>query len=61
VIQGLRTYFQESWAELRKVSWPDRQTVTNLTLIVIGVSVAVGAYIAGLDSVLHWGLSQVFR
>jgi len=61
VIQGLRQYFQESWAELRKVSWPDRQTVINLTLIVIAVSIAVGAYIAILDSIMHWGLSQVFQ
>ncbi len=58
---NLRTYFQESWAELRKVSWPDRQTVVNLTLIVIGVSVAVGAYIAILDQVMHFALSQVFK
>ena len=58
---NLRTYFQESWAELRKVSWPDRQTVVNLTLIVIGVSVAVGAYIAILDQVMHFALSQVFQ
>jgi preprotein translocase subunit SecE len=61
VIQGLRQYFQESWSELRKVSWPDRQTVINLTLIVIGVSVAVGAYIAVLDQLMHFGLSQVFK
>jgi preprotein translocase SecE subunit len=61
VIQGLLQYFQESWAELRKVSWPDRQTVINLTLIVIGVSILVGAYIAILDQIMHWGLSQVFQ
>jgi len=61
VFGNLRTYFQESWAELRKVSWPDRQTVVNLTLIVIGVSVAVGAYIAILDSIMHWALEQVFK
>lgn len=61
MIQNLRQYLQESWAELRKVSWPDRQTVLNLTMIVIAVSVLVGAYIAILDSVLHWGLSQVFK
>ena len=58
---NLRTYFQESWAELRKVSWPDRQTVVNLTLIVIGVSIAVGAYIAILDSLMHAALTQVFK
>ncbi|TME34697.1 MAG: preprotein translocase subunit SecE [Chloroflexi bacterium] len=61
VFGNLRAYFQESWAELRKVSWPDRQTVVNLTLIVIGVSVAVGAYIAILDQVMHFALSQVFQ
>jgi preprotein translocase subunit SecE len=61
VFGNLRTYFQESWAELRKVSWPDRQTVVNLTLIVIGVSIAVGAYIAILDQVMHFALSQVFK
>jgi preprotein translocase subunit SecE len=61
VFQGIRTYFEESWAELRKVSWPDRQTVVNLTLIVIGVSIFVGAYIAILDQVMHFALSQVFK
>ncbi len=57
----MRTYVEESWAELRKVSWPDRQTVVNLTLIVIAVSVAVGAYIAILDQVMHFALTQVFK
>jgi preprotein translocase SecE subunit len=61
VIQGIRTYLEESWAELRKVSWPDRQTVVNLTLIVIAVSIAIGAYIAILDQVMHFALSQVFK
>ncbi len=61
MIQGIRTYLEESWAELRKVSWPDRQTVVNLTLIVIAVSIAIGAYIAILDQVMHFALSQVFK
>jgi preprotein translocase SecE subunit len=61
VFQGIRQYFEESWAELRKVAWPTRQTVLNLTLIVIAVSVAVGAYIAILDSGMHFALQQVFK
>lgn len=61
MISGIRTYLEESWAELRKVSWPDRQTVINLTLIVIAVSIAVGAYIAILDQIMHFALSQVFK
>jgi len=49
VIRRLRIYFQESWSELKKVAWPTRRTVLNLTLIVIAVSTAVGAYIAIID------------
>jgi preprotein translocase subunit SecE len=49
----MRQYITESWSELKKVAWPTRQTVLNLTLIVIAVSIAVGIYIAVLDTVLH--------
>ncbi len=59
MVSNLRQYFIESWAELKKVAWPTRETVVSLTLIVIGVSVAVGAYIAVLDLVLHTALDQV--
>ena len=58
---GIRAYLTDSWSELKKVAWPTRETVVNLTLIVIAVSVAVGAYIAVLDLVLHAGVTQVLR
>jgi preprotein translocase SecE subunit len=59
VIRGLRTYMSEAWSELKKVAWPTRQTVVNLTLIVIAVSIAVGAYIAVLDIALKSAVDQV--
>ncbi len=59
MVSNLRQYFEESWSELKKVAWPTRQTVINLTLIVIGVSVAIGAYIAVLDTVLNRALDLV--
>jgi preprotein translocase SecE subunit len=59
VIRGLRIYMSEAWSELRKVAWPTRQTVVNLTLIVIAVSIAVGAYIALLDLFLKSAVDQV--
>jgi preprotein translocase subunit SecE len=55
----MRQYLTEAWSELKKVAWPTRQTVVNLTLIVIAVSFAVGAYIAILDLVLKYGVDQV--
>jgi preprotein translocase SecE subunit len=59
VIGRLRNYLAEAWTELKKVAWPTRQTVVNLTLIVIAVSIAVGAYIAVLDLGLSGALDQV--
>ena len=61
VFRSLRQYLIEAWSELKKVAWPTRQTVTNLTLIVVAVSVAVGIYIAVLDGGLHWTLEQVLK
>ena len=58
---GIRQYFNEAWSELKKVAWPTRQTVVNLTLIVIAVSVAVGVYIAVLDTVLRELVGQVLK
>jgi len=59
VFRSLRTYLAEAWSELKKVAWPTRQTVVNLTLIVIAVSIAVGFYIAVLDTAFHALVEQV--
>jgi preprotein translocase subunit SecE len=59
MISRTRAYVTESWAELRKVIWPTRRQVVNLTLIVIGVSALVGAYIAILDLGLFFGMNRL--
>ena len=46
----IRRYFDEVWSELRKVSWPTREQVRNLTVLVFVVSFVVGTYITVLDS-----------
>ena len=48
-----RRFINESWSELRKVSWPTREQVRNLTVLVFAVSFAVGVYITVLDSVFQ--------
>jgi preprotein translocase SecE subunit len=59
VITGIRRYLTESWSELQKVAWPTRETVVRLTLLVIAVSIVVGAYIAVLDLVFNRAVEQV--
>lgn len=43
-------FLKEVVAELKKVTWPTRQETVKLTVIVIVISVLVGAFIGGLDS-----------
>lgn len=45
------SFIKESRAELNKVVWPTRAETMRLTLVVVIVSVIVGAYIAGLDAI----------
>lgn len=42
-------FLQQVRTELKKVVWPTRAETMRLTLVVIGVSLAVGLYIGGLD------------
>jgi preprotein translocase subunit SecE len=59
VLTGMRRYFNESWSELKKVTWPTRETVIRLTLLVIAVSIVVGIYIAVLDRLFNSLLDAV--
>ena len=45
-------FLKEAYAELKRVNWPTRQQTLRLTLIVLGTSLVVGAYIGLLDSTL---------
>lgn len=42
-------FMREVMVEMRKVSWPSRQQTQDMTLLVIVVSVAIGAYLGALD------------
>ncbi|ASR45712.1 preprotein translocase subunit SecE [Paenibacillus kribbensis] len=47
--KSLFSFFSESWAELKKVRWPNRKELTNYTLIVIGTIAFVTVYFWVLD------------
>ena len=49
----LRRYLEEVWSELKKVSWPNREQVRNLTVLVFAISFVVGLYITVLDSIFQ--------
>ena len=59
MLTGIRRYVAESWAELKKVAWPTRETVIRLTMLVVGVSLVVGIYIFVLDNIFNSLVDQV--
>jgi preprotein translocase SecE subunit len=42
-------YLQQVSRELKKVTWPSRATTIEMTMLVIAVSIIVGAYLGVLD------------
>ena len=49
----LRRYLEEVWSELKKVAWPTRDQVRNLTLLTFAISFVIGVYITLLDTVFR--------
>lgn len=54
-------FLKEVRTELSKVTWPNRATVVKLTLVVIGVSVAVAIYLGGLDYIFAKAIESLLR
>jgi len=52
-VKRFRRYFDEVWSELKKVSWPTREQVRNLTVLVFAISFVIGIYIAFWDAVFQ--------
>jgi preprotein translocase subunit SecE len=52
-VSRIRRFIDEAWSELKKVSWPTREQVRNLTVLVFAVSFTIGLYITVLDVVFQ--------
>ena len=50
---GVIRYFQDTREELRKVTWPDREEITRLTLIVLSTTVAFAAFLGLMDLIFQ--------
>jgi preprotein translocase subunit SecE len=48
----LKSFFRESKAELKKVTWPVRKQVWHATLVVVLLTAIVGLYLWFVDGIL---------
>lgn len=49
--QRLINYLKETRLELKHVNWPTRKVALNFTFLVIGISLAVAAYLGIFDKI----------
>ncbi len=48
-LEKTKTYFKEVKVEMNKVNWPTKNETISYTLVVIGVSIVISAYLGALD------------
>jgi preprotein translocase SecE subunit len=58
-VRATRTFLEESWGELQKVTWPDRDQLQNATFVVIAFTVAISLVIWLMDGAVRFVLSQI--
>jgi len=54
MLNRLMSYIYESRQELQRVNWPSKNETIHLTLVVIGVSLLIAAFLGALDFVLKY-------
>jgi preprotein translocase subunit SecE len=58
-MKSVVTFFSEVKSELSKVTWPKRQEVIKLTVLVSAVAVIIGLYVGGLDYIFTKVLTTI--
>jgi preprotein translocase subunit SecE len=58
-VTRIRRFIEESWSELKKVTWPTREQTRNLTVLVFVISGAVGLFIAVFDALFQIIFNQI--
>lgn len=55
----LISYIKGSIAEMKKVTWPTKKETKNYTYLVIGISLAVAAFLGALDYIFSFVLERI--
>ena len=56
---GFIGFLISCWQELKKVQWPDRETLIQATAVTILFVAVAAAYLGALDAVFSWLIKQI--
>ena len=52
-------FLASCWAELKKVQWPDRDTLVQASVVTIIFVAVMAAYLGALDAAFNWLIKQI--
>jgi preprotein translocase subunit SecE len=58
-VRETRTFLEECWVELQKVTWPDAEQLRSATLVVLVFTIAVSAIIWLMDTTVSWIIGMI--
>jgi preprotein translocase SecE subunit len=56
---GVFGFFASCWAELKRVQWPDRETLIQASAITLVFITVMAAYLGVLDAVFNWLVQRI--
>jgi preprotein translocase SecE subunit len=56
---GVFGFLASCWAELKKVQWPDRDTLVQATAVTILFVAVAAAYLGALDGIFNWVIQRI--
>jgi preprotein translocase subunit SecE len=56
---GFIGFLISCWQELKKVQWPDRETLIQATAVTVLFVVVAAAYLGALDAAFNWLVKQI--
>lgn len=56
---GVIGFLLSCWAELKKVQWPDRETLVQATAVTVIFVAVAAAYLGALDQLFNWLVKQI--
>jgi preprotein translocase SecE subunit len=56
---GVSGFIASCWAELKRVQWPDRETLIQATAITVIFIAVMAAYLGVLDAVFNWLVQRI--
>ena len=51
-LERIRQLMRDTWSEIKKITWPDGDTVRRLTALVLAMAFVLGLLLGGIDYLL---------